>query len=67
MEVTILQIVNINGTSGGKTNLVCGVSQGSVFGSIFFILYINSICAMNIDGEIVSYADDTCLFYSDCS
>lgn len=41
-----------------------GVHQGCVLGPIFFILYINNICNLCIDGQIISYADRACTNYS---
>jgi len=50
---------------GEKKSVVCGVSQGSVLGPILFILYINNVCNTKIDGQVITYADDTCLLFSD--
>jgi len=59
------QIININGFLGQKSEVVYGVPQGSIFGPILFIMYINSLyCDMNVDCKIVVYADDTCLLVS---
>ncbi|VVC35294.1 Reverse transcriptase domain [Cinara cedri] len=58
------QIVMINGILSEEREIICGVPQGSVLGPIFFILYINSICNLKIDGTIITYADDTCLLFS---
>lgn len=54
----------INGVLSEEMEIICGVSQGSVLGPIFFILYINSICSLKIDGKIITYANDTCLIFS---
>jgi hypothetical protein len=61
------QMVKINDNIGKKATLNCGVTQGSVLGPVLFIMYINSICNMQIDGSITTYADDTCLVFSDNS
>jgi len=58
------QLVQINDSKGDEMKIQCGVPQGSVLGPILFILYINSICDLKIDGQIVTYADDTCLLFS---
>ena len=39
----------------------------NVLGSLFFVLYINSICNINIDGKMVTYADDNCPLFTDNS
>jgi len=61
------QIVQIYGTKGEEMIMNCGVPLGSVIGPLLFILYINSICDLNINGQIITYADDTCLLFSDLS
>ncbi|KAL4131531.1 hypothetical protein QTP88_008826 [Uroleucon formosanum] len=57
------QTVCINGITGDDLFINCGVPQGSVLGPLLFILYINHVCNLDIDGRIVTYADDTCLLY----
>jgi len=42
-----------------------GISQSkSVLGLILFNLYIDSVCSLDINGPIVTYANDTCPLFS---
>ena len=50
------RVVRINGTISEKLHIGMGVPQGTVFPLLKEI---------NIDGSIISYADDTALVFSD--
>lgn len=41
-----------------------GVPQGTVLGPILFTIYINDILTQNSAGQMISFADDTAIFYS---
>jgi len=58
------QIVRINNFIDNEIVVNCGVPQCSVLVPILFILYINSVCNLKIEGLITTYADDTCLLFS---
>ena len=45
--------------------ITCGVPQGSVWGPLLFILYINDICNTSSIITLCLFADDTSLIYSD--
>lgn len=58
------QYVKINDAVSDKKIIKWGVPQGTVLGPVLFIIYINSLLTLNSAGEILSFADDTAVFYS---
>lgn len=50
-----------------KGKLKHGLPQGTVLGPIFFLIHINDLCERNFQGQLVSFADDTALCYSNNS
>lgn len=59
------QYVSIDGIKSERREISYGVPQGTVLGPILFILYINNLFTLNTTGQILSFADDTVIFYSE--
>ena len=56
------QFVDFNGTSSRHMNLNCGVPQGSVVGSLLFIIYTNDLHNALKFSKCILFADDTTIF-----
>jgi hypothetical protein len=56
------QYVVYNGGESGKWEVRCGVSQGSVLGPLFFLIYVNHMVRATGELGFVLFADDTNLF-----
>lgn len=60
-----LQMVRLNNqTLSDQQKIKIGIPQGTVLGPILFVLYINSLLKLSINGLTISYADDTALVVS---
>ena len=57
------QFVTYNGVSSSTKPITCGVPQGSILGSLLFLLYINGLYNVCSTSVPLLYADDTNLFY----
>lgn len=57
------QIVKIDQHESSPLPITCGVPQGSILGPLLFLIYINNLHELELQGHLTLYADDTCLFY----
>ena len=54
----------VNGCLSSQSNLLCGVPQGSIFGPLLFLIYINDLPNCLKFTTPCLYADDTQIFSS---
>lgn len=59
------QVVKIENNISSAQNLSFGIAQGSIMGTLMFLIYIDNIDKIGLLGHLTLYADDTCLFYFD--
>lgn len=57
------QRVKVNNVISNSKVISCGVIQGSILGSLFFLIMINAIHRLNLLGKLVLYADDAVLLH----
>ncbi len=55
------QYVEINGSNSDMLSLTTGVPQGSILGTLLFIIYVNDIAQASKLFDFIIYADDTTL------
>ena len=56
------QITSVNGIFSDEVGVSYGVPQGSVLGSLLFLIYVNDIAHVLPDNNIRLFADDTNIF-----
>ena len=61
------QYVYLNDESSDLKKISCGVPQGSVLGSLLFLLYINDLPNISKILDFYLFADDTNIYFEDVS
>lgn len=56
-------IVKIDDEWSETVPITIGVPQGSVLGPLLYLVYINDIGELDIEGDLRLFADDTAIFY----
>ena len=58
------QYVSFNSHNSSRSNISCGVPQGSILGPLLFLIYMNDITNSSQLLNFILFADDTNIFYS---
>ena len=59
------QLVEIDGVRSNEEPVTSGVPQGSILGPLIFLLLFDTIADCLHHSQIIMYADDTVLYFSD--
>ena len=52
------QYIELNGQTSDEKTVIKGVPQGSILGSLLFIIFINDLFNVDINANLILYADD---------
>lgn len=58
------QYTMIDGVESKRAKVNCGVPQGTVLGPLLYLLYVESLSLVGLQGKYYMFADDTVLIYS---
>ena len=58
------QFVTVRKNQSSRKPVIYGVPQGSVLGPLQFLIFLNDIARLPLNGKLFLYADDACLFYT---